>query len=81
MNKNQKRVVIGILLVLALMFLFPPWVYTLVGNDYPKGYGFILTPPDPDATIDFGKLFLQWMMALIVGVLLVLVVGKSKDQS
>lgn len=49
-NQKQKYAMIGGLLLIVVMVLFPPWAkYISRDSDYlPAGYGFIADPPTAD---------------------------------
>lgn len=61
MNKAQKRVLIGFILVVVVMFLFPPFQH---GPDN-MGYHFIFT--DHGWTVNVAMLFAQLVLVLIAG--------------
>jgi hypothetical protein len=79
MNERQRRVFLWGVAVMALMGLFPPWVFTFDSGTRhfrkSAGYAFILSPPKPkeqgyfedaDAVIDASKLYVQWGVVAVV---------------
>ncbi len=79
MNKNQKRVVLIAVLIVAGMLLFPPWrhnwksIVPLPGGtpteSRSSGYALLFRPPRTDAYVDVSRLLLQ------VGIVAVLAYG------
>jgi len=74
-NQKQKNVIMGGLLLIVVMVLFPPWTYTLfhssethaVGYERPGGYQFIGNPSTPvgwGRQIDVTRLSFQIVMVL-----------------
>jgi hypothetical protein len=63
MNKGQKGVLLGFLLVIVVMLLFPPF------QDGPDnmGYHFIMT--DQDWTINATMIFVQFILVSIAGLI------------
>jgi hypothetical protein len=45
MNTNQKNVLIGTSVILAIMILFPPFIYSIGGVHHNFGYSFLFKPP------------------------------------
>lgn len=90
MNKNQKIVIMIGLIVIVLMGVVPPWVYTfsLQGSrsKYSAGYSPIVSPPPRQAdhpaygvSLDISRLLMQWALVGMVAGGLVLIF-KEKDQ-
>ena len=80
MNGRQKAILIISVLVLLLMFLFPPF-YAQPGGGYAinMGYGFLLMPPSDVATVNLPQLAMQWLVVIaIAGVAWLLVGNKSR---
>ncbi len=79
------------LVLLALLGLFPPWTQSITAptgyhQEKPLGYGFILSPPQPESgvysvTLDFRRLAVSWaVVTFVIGGLVVLLRGARKDQ-
>ena len=93
MNKMQKRIIVSGALVIMLMGLIPPWIYTfdvkLLNRPRlrPAGYSLIFTPPPPECDglgcgieLDFKRLFVQWVITgIATGIGLALAQTKSKN--
>ena len=69
--------------IVAFLFiitcLFPPWQYTAVHS--PAGYALLFTPPNHYAAIqiDFGRLFLEWVvLAAVTGMAWMLVLKPAR---
>ncbi|MHB1176390.1 MAG: hypothetical protein ACYCZJ_14815 [Sulfuriferula sp.] len=71
MNKKQKILLIAILVIVAVMLIFPPFDIRLLNGAVPNmGYSLIVDPPEfrgLAATVDVGLLITQWVGVLIVG--------------
>ena len=65
MNEKQKAILVMGIIIIILMGLFPPWVYTHYGT-YSE-YSFIATPPEGRGIVklDSSRLVLQWIVVLI----------------
>ncbi len=65
MNKDQKLVIIALMILLVVILLFPP--YQTVGKQsvINEGFVFILSPPD-NATINIAQLVVQEIGAFIL---------------
>lgn len=71
MNKCQKNILIGIVVILGLMLLFPPFKYSSAyGGTFGAGYSFIFLPPRELASIDVGTLFIQYLIIITIGAIL-----------
>jgi hypothetical protein len=70
MNENQRKVLIGIGSLVAVMLIFPP--YRIYGGGrysdsvIESGYAFLFNLPDR-ATMDVTTLFVQWVGVIIAG--------------
>lgn len=80
MNGRQKAILIISVLVLLLMFLFPPFhVQFPHGQEVNMGYGFLFMPPERIATVNLGQLAMQWLVVIaIAGVAWLFVGDKSR---
>lgn len=68
MNQNQKRLLIGIVIVMLGMLLYPPFYGTAYnGVTINFGYGFIFEPPNSIALVNSGVLFVQMVAAAVIG--------------
>lgn len=72
MNEKQKKVLIGVMAVVAMMLLCPPFYWRApAGNTFNLGYGLILNPPVREGfgvgTVDISLLVTQWAAVLLVG--------------
>ena len=67
-NEKQKAILVVGIIIIILMGLFPPWVYTShYGTTYSE-YSFIATQPEHRRSIvklDSSRLVLQWIVVLI----------------
>ena len=83
MNKKQLLVVRCGIGLIAIMGIFPPWVYTVdarsIHSRKPAGYQFIFDPPHPESTapaygvrVDTSRLLIQWTVVTVLtaGILL-----------
>jgi hypothetical protein len=76
MNKNQKRILIGMIVIIVSMLLYPPFQGRgSVSND---GYGWIFYPKYK-TTVNSVLLLIQWLGVLIVGGI-ALLLAKSVEQ-
>ena len=72
MNETQRKVLIGIGVVVLAMLIYPPYrVYGLGGGGWSdvviqSGYAFLFELPNR-ATVDVTTLLVQWVGVLIVG--------------
>lgn len=78
------------LAIVILMGFFPPWVSVFktskLYSKQPLGYSLIFAPPSPPDVsraygvgIDYPRLFLQWIIILLIAGLGVLFAGSKKD--
>lgn len=71
MNSKQQKLLIGMIAVIMLMALFPP--FRFIGENgviLNAGYGFVFFPPTLGsfvAQVHVGMLLTQWVGVLIVG--------------
>jgi hypothetical protein len=83
MNRGQ-RIVIGVgIVVILLMALYPPWVYTYPGSGLDSerwaSYTFLLIPPMVHGVrLDITLLSLQWGAVIVVIAALVFALRKRK---
>lgn len=66
MTSNQKNTLIGTSAILAIMILFPPFIYSIGGVHHNFGYGFLFNPPISFGSI--GNVNVQLLLVQIVGV-------------
>lgn len=66
MDDVKKKIVVGYCIAIILSVLIVPWKIDWHGEDYStkisKGYSFFLSPPTRAATIDFPKIFLEFVL-------------------
>jgi len=66
MNKKQKIALwLGIIIIVA-MGTFPPWVISIQGAIQQRGYDFILIPPEEYCHINTSRLYVQWIMVVLI---------------
>lgn len=78
---SRRQIMLVGLIAAALMALIPPW-RVHVPTDYGGvnasiGYDLIVTPPNPLASVDLGRLVAQWMA---VGALTALGIALAKGK-
>jgi uncharacterized protein DUF2569 len=78
-NRYQKWVVAGCIVVVTAMFFFPPFQHTASGGqEFDLGYGWLFEPPGgATAHVNVPLLLAQWVGVLIVGFLTFLLCGQS----
>jgi hypothetical protein len=89
MENMRKKIISIAVVIIILMGVFPPWVEKFKMKDFqlerPLGYAFIFSPPETTnnaygLSIDFSRLFLQWVVAILVVGLFIFVSRKgAKD--
>jgi hypothetical protein len=66
MDDVKKKIVVGYCIAIILSILIVPWKIDWHSEMYStkisKGYSFVLSPPVPAATIDFSKIFLEFVL-------------------
>ena len=68
MNKNQKKILIIVSVVLFLMLLVPPWQVKRSGMVLGQCYSFIfISPGFGRHSINIGMLFMQYLFVLTIG--------------
>ena len=68
MNKNQKRILIAVVVVVLAMFIYPPFQAVRNGTVYNMGYGWIFALSNRGyMTINVSMLIIQWIGVFIVG--------------
>lgn len=72
MNTNQHKVLIGIIVAIAAMLLYPPYNYSMSSGRggmrvYNGGYSWIFDAPTSMHTVNIGLLLTQWIAVVIVG--------------
>jgi tetratricopeptide (TPR) repeat protein len=68
MNKNQKRILIAVVVVVVAMFIYPPFQAVRNGTVYNMGYGWIFALSNRGyMTINISMLIIQWIGVFIVG--------------
>ena len=73
-NENQKMILYIAIVVMVLMFLFPPMVLTVYNRAW--GYKFLFTViSDNELSINMTQLMLQWVGVAIVGGVAFLLAG------
>ena len=73
-SENQRKILIAGIVIIFLMGLFPPWLYTFkrdsIYSENSAGYHFIIDGPKPKSLpygikIDFSRLFLQCLLVIV----------------
>jgi hypothetical protein len=67
MNDKQSKILKGMVIIIGLMLLFPPWHFEGPGYTMGLGHSFIASRPEHYASVDIGTLFVQWIGVGIVG--------------
>ncbi len=84
MNEKQQRILIGIVIIVAAMLVYPPFQVTAPnGAIFNMGYDWILAPPKRGyivATVNAPMLMIQWIGILIVGGIAFFLVKNSKQK-
>ncbi len=83
MNQKQKYVLIGIVVVIVGMFLFPPFhIIARDGSVHNMGYSWLFDPPAGGrATVNVGLLLTQWVAVLLIGGLSFFILHGSDEKS
>jgi len=82
MNPKQRNLLIGMIAVVVVMGLFPPFHY--VGREgivVNGGYNFVLSPPGTGvfrASVDTAMLVTQWIGVVIVGTISYLLLRENR---
>lgn len=63
MNHRQRLILIVCAVLIAAMLLYPPFQFMGRG----KGYSWIFSPSDSEATINAGQLLVQWAAVALIG--------------
>ena len=84
MNRKQRICVWTGFLLLVLATLFPPWTWRTYYTGFsPPGfsYGFLFSPPETWARIDLSRLFVQYLLVVLVtgGLVLTFRATKGSD--
>ncbi|MBI4190757.1 MAG: hypothetical protein HY525_09490 [Betaproteobacteria bacterium] len=67
MNENQKKVVIGAVIVIVAMLLYPPFLIRGAGGATRNlGYSFLFDIPNGNGSVDIAMLLVQWFAVAIV---------------
>jgi hypothetical protein len=82
MSKGQKAVIFGGLMVMLLMLIYPPWIYTYEGQSPPMEqwasyYWFFLLPQHHGMKLHIPLLLLQWSV-VAGGVVALVFILRSK---
>ena len=77
MNKNQRLVLIGVSVLVAIMIIFPPF-QSMVVRGMHLGYSFILDPPGGYSSVNVPLLVVQIFGVIIIGGILFLVEKDGK---
>lgn len=74
MNKKQKTIILFVVIVLIVMFMFPPFHFIYRGCEFNLGYDFIMDPPRYQGervftgSINVKLLMLQYLFACTIGI-------------
>lgn len=84
MDELKKKIVIGYCVAIILSILIVPWKIDYKTESYTtkinKGYSFVLSPPIPVATIDFSKIFLEFVLITAVAGIIYVMRDKFIDK-
>jgi hypothetical protein len=66
---SVRHIGFAVIVIVALMCLFPPWRVQLPENGFniSIGYAFLFPPPSPLAAVDAGKLIVQVLLIAAFG--------------
>lgn len=67
MNDKQIIVLIGVVIIMLAMLLFPPFDIRASSGSINFGYAFIFSPPHPSALVNPSLLFFQWVVLTSIG--------------
>ncbi len=74
MNKNQQKVLVGIIAAIVAMLLYPPYNRIIGGGRvFNDGYSWIFDAPSRLSTVNVGLLLVQMAAVAVVGGILYLV--------
>jgi hypothetical protein len=76
LNRIQRRILWAAVVLFVAVGLFPPWHR----GPRNEGYAPIFSPPST-ATIDFGRLLVQWVMLIVVAAATVFLTKGAKEAS
>ncbi len=82
MSEIKKTIIIGYCIIMGVAAMYVPWKVDL-RTDYfsttlDKGYSFFLSQPIPQASIDYGKILLEFVVISALAIVLYLVSGKTR---
>lgn len=79
-NKKQRAIIIGGIVAITIMFLFPPYALYYGGSKFQKGYhvNYFLKPSKENIAIDSGTLSIQYVTVIIIGSLLWILARDTK---
>ena len=81
MNKKQRAIIIGGIVAIIIMFLFPPYAsYRGYSSKFQKGYhvNYLLKPSEEQFSLDIGTLSIQYVTVIIIGSLLWILARDTK---
>jgi high-affinity nickel permease len=79
MNSNQRKVLIGVIVAIVAMLLYPPYNYLgRAGIVLNAGYSWIFDAPRRVSTVNVGLLSIQCVLVAFVGAILYFVL-KDKN--
>lgn len=84
MKEIKKSIVIGYCIVMAAAALYVPWKIDrhteLYSVALDKGYSFVFSPPIPAATIDYGKVMLEFVVISALATVLYFVSDRLRSK-
>ena len=84
MNNTKKIIIVGYFVAVLLAVLIVPWKIDIYRDTYSynlkRGYSFIFSPPQPIATVDFGRLLLEILALTALGGILYFLTDKLKRE-
>ena len=78
------RIVIATLVVEILMGLYPPWRVPIPGEGFSVSFGYhpVFSPPNLIASVDLGRLFVQWVVVgLIAAIVFIVIRTGTKERN
>ena len=86
MNRRQRLTVVSGLLLLGLILMFPPWVYTIKGLHVgDAGYAPVFSPPGKKGAVvptpDSERLLLEVLGVLVLTVAVLIMLGWTKRRT
>jgi hypothetical protein len=78
LNHTQRGIILAAVILFVAIGLFPPWQNS--NHRQSEGYALIFSPPYL-ATVDLGRLFIQWFMLIVVAAAALLLTRGPEEES